>query len=111
MNHTQLAKDAINAACPDGHWNGPRLVEEVEKAISKATSLPPMTLAMALAESRFANHYFLFARGKDRPGEPLYGFAVFPPVISKNSLALVQTEHDDPVECVRLAIAEFDLKS
>ena len=111
MDHTQLAKDAINAASPDGYWNGPRLVEEVEKALAKAVSLPAIARAMALAESRFAGHYFLFSRGRDRPDEPLYGFAVFPPVISKNSVPLVQTEHDDPVECVRLAIAEFDLNS
>jgi len=68
--------------------------------------------AMTLVESRFAGYFFTFGRGRSRGDEPLYGFSLFSPTLgAADELPIVTAEHDDPVECVRLAIAAFDAQS
>jgi hypothetical protein len=48
--------------------------------------------------------YWLFAKGKTRPNEPLFGIQLQ----DKNGKILFQAEHDDPCECVRLARSGLD---
>jgi hypothetical protein len=67
--------------------------------------------AMALADSRFAEFFFLFSRGRASSGEPLYGFALFPPTLDAvDQPPIIEAQHDDPVECIRMAIEAFDAK-
>lgn len=58
--------------------------------------------AIDTAERLFPGKYWVFAKGKTRAAEPLFGFAVFE--IGDADSVIAEGEHDDPVEAVMRAI-------
>lgn len=58
--------------------------------------------AIDLANRLFPGKFWMFGKGKIRPGEPLYGFRVFEPGDTDSVIA--EGEHDDPYEAVMRAI-------
>ena len=64
--------------------------------------------AFAAAEKAFPNHYWMFGKGKTRPDEPLFGFALFDKHDADEPVAC--GEDDDPVEAVNRALANIETK-
>ncbi|WP_202306484.1 hypothetical protein [Mesorhizobium sp. L-8-10] len=64
--------------------------------------------ALATAEKVFPNHYWMLGKGKTRPDEPLFGFALFDKRDAEEPIAC--GEHDDPVEAVKRAVADIKTK-
>lgn len=64
--------------------------------------------AFAAAEKAFPDHYWMFGKGKTRPDEPLFGFALFDKHDATEPVAC--GEHEDPVEAVNRALAGIDAK-
>ncbi|MER9164362.1 hypothetical protein [Mesorhizobium sp. M0715] len=62
--------------------------------------------AVALADRLFPDKHWLFGKGRITPTEPLYGFRVFEP--GNEDTHIAEGEHDDPVECVWLAVGKSD---
>lgn len=60
------------------------------------------TNTMASLFERLEPHYWLFGKGRTRPTEPLYGIQVLD---AATNAVLAEAEHDDPKECIALAIA------
>ena len=58
--------------------------------------------AIDLAERVFPGKFWFLGKGKTRADEPLFGFAVYDKDDPDNPVA--EAEHDDPVECVMLAV-------
>lgn len=76
--------------------------------LRNSTAVADMAIALAEAERALPGKAWLFARGRARPGEPEYGFAVFATRDGIGDEApLVLVEHDDPRECVRAAVAKM----
>jgi len=67
------------------------------------TNVDALAQAFAEAEKALPGHFWVFGKGKTRPDEPLFGFAVYDMPDGDNLVA--SGESDDPVEAVRLAIA------
>lgn len=61
-----------------------------------------MAEAFDMAERLFPGKHWMFGKGKTRPDEPLFGFAVFHS--GEDDDPYVCAEHDDPIECVFLAV-------
>lgn len=61
-----------------------------------------MADAIDEADRLFPGKHWLFGKGRIQPDEPLYGFRVFEP--GDEDLIVAQAEHDDPIECVMLAV-------
>lgn len=68
----------------------------------KGTPGERMAEAFGLAERLFPDKHWLFGKGRITTAEPLYGFRVFEPGNEDRHTA--EGEHDDPVECVWLAV-------
>lgn len=66
--------------------------------------------ALGKFERRFPALHWWFSKGRTRHDEPLYGFAAFQPRADgvTPDAALVTTEHDDPRECIALAIKAME---
>ncbi|MER8754125.1 hypothetical protein [Mesorhizobium sp. M0130] len=61
-----------------------------------------MADAINMANRLFPGKHWLFAKGRVRVDEPLYGFRVFEP--GNTETVVAESEHDDPIECVMMAI-------
>lgn len=67
-----------------------------------ADRIDRMAEAFAMAERVFPGKPWVFAKGRTRPEEPLFGFAVFEHPDDEHPLS--QAEDEDPVRCVMLAL-------
>lgn len=62
--------------------------------------------AIDLVETAFPGEYWLFSKGKMATGEPLYAVSVH--IAGDPEAAIItEAEHDDPLECARLAVAQM----
>jgi hypothetical protein len=77
-------------------------IERIARAAIERFGSDEAAGAFDLAERSFPGKYWLFAKGRVRTEEPLYGFRVFDPGNTDDPIA--EGEHDDPVECVRMAL-------
>ncbi len=76
--------------------------------LRNSTAVADMALALAEADRLLPGKAWLFGRGRSRPGEPLYGFAVFETRAGiGDDVPIVMTEHDDPRACVHQAVARL----
>lgn len=62
--------------------------------------------AMAEAWDTLGSFHWLLGRGLCTADEPMFGFAIYADPDSTEE-PLAAAEHDDPVECIRLAVAEL----
>lgn len=76
--------------------------------LRNSTSTADLALAMAEADRLLPGKAWLIGRGRSRPGEPLYGFAVFE---TRDDISegqpLVMVEHEDIRMCVQLAVEKI----
>lgn len=96
----------------DGWSNEEKLawMDEGREGPMRPISDPSHSLAEAFvtAEKAFPGHYWMFGKGRTRPDEPLFGFAVFDK--SDGDAPVAVGEHDDPVEAVNRALADIETK-
>lgn len=85
-------------------------MDEGRDGSMRPVSDPASDLAEAFtaAERAYPGHYWMFSKGKTRPDEPLFGFAVFNKADADEPVAC--GEHDDPVEAVNRALANIETK-
>lgn len=81
------------------------------EVLRNTTSTADLAIAMLEAEKLLPGKAWLIGRGRSRPGEPLYGFAVFE---TREAIAddepLVMVEHEDPRQCVALAVQQIKIR-
>lgn len=93
------------------HQIGAGIASNDLEVLRNTTATADMAMALYEAEKALPGKAWLFGRGRCRPGEPMYGFAVFE---TRDAIAdgepLVMVAHDDPRRCVVLAVEQLNQK-
>lgn len=71
------------------------------------TNMSLVAAAADLAEEKFGDLHWILGKGRCTEEEPMFGFAVFHPEDTDNPI--VETEHDNPLNCVWSAVCELEM--